>query len=213
LATEIPAPSASSAADDGDWALDALRGALFAVDEAPLPVALRVAVRHGEVFTRSWVVDLIVDLDPPEIESAAATHGAWSARRRRHSGFTEEVLRAYAYACGMCGFDGRLGRHPVAIQAAHVRWHSQGGPDEVANALALCVLHHALLDLGVLGLTEDLRVRVSTLYVANSEAGRTVDDLAGRPLLTPRPGKPRVKAEYITWHERQVFKGGRATAA
>ncbi len=37
----------------------------------------------------------------------------------------------------MCGFDGRLGRNPVAIEGAHVRWHSQDGPDDLANAIAL----------------------------------------------------------------------------
>ncbi|MFG2019531.1 Eco57I restriction-modification methylase domain-containing protein [Actinomadura geliboluensis] len=36
--------------------------ALFDVDEPPLPVALQEAVRHGEVFTRRWVVELILDL-------------------------------------------------------------------------------------------------------------------------------------------------------
>jgi putative restriction endonuclease len=66
------------------------------------------------------------------------------------------VLRAYAYQCAVCGFDGGLGRNPVGTEAAHVRWHSQDGPDEVANGLALCALHHVLLDLGVLGLTPEL---------------------------------------------------------
>jgi len=56
----------------------------------------------------------------------------------------------------------RLAATPVGIEAAHVRWHSQEGPDETANALALCALHHALFDLGVVGITEepaDQRVR------------------------------------------------------
>ena len=63
-----------------------------------------------------------------------------------------------------------LGRYPVGIQAAHVRWHSQEGPDEIPNALALCPLHHALFDLGVVGITEDRRICVSGLYVARHEA-------------------------------------------
>lgn len=67
-------------------------------------------------------------------------------------------------------FDGALGRYPVGIQAAHVRWHSQEGPDEIPNALALCPLHHALFDLGVVGITEDRRICVSGLYVARNEA-------------------------------------------
>ncbi|WP_345673008.1 phosphorothioated DNA-binding restriction endonuclease, partial [Streptomyces phyllanthi] len=63
-------------------------------------------------------------------------------RRARRAGFTEEVLHAYAYACAFCGFDGALGRHPVGLEAAHVRWHSQDGPDDLSNGLALCSLHH-----------------------------------------------------------------------
>ncbi|GAA1932232.1 hypothetical protein GCM10009753_77490 [Streptantibioticus ferralitis] len=94
----------------------------------------------------------------------------------------------------------------MGLEAAHVRWHSQNGPDEVRNALALCALHHALLDLGVLGLTPDLRIRVSGRYVARNDAGRAVDALAGRTVAAPRPGNPPVDPAFITWHDRQVFK-------
>jgi putative restriction endonuclease len=69
-------------------------------------------------------------------------------KRPRRPGFAEEVLHAYAYACTFCGFDGALGRNPVGLEAAHVRRHSQDGPDEVSNGLALCSLHHTLFDLG-----------------------------------------------------------------
>jgi len=107
----------------------------------------------------------------------------------------------------MCGFDGALGRYPVGIEAAHVRWHSQEGPDEIPNALALCALHHALFDLGVVGITEDRRISVSGLYVARNEAGRAVDELAGKPLLIPRPRQPKVDVIYIAWHSRQAPRG------
>jgi putative restriction endonuclease len=95
-----------------------------------------------------------------------------------------------------------------------VRWHSQDGPDVVANGLALCALHHALFDLGVPGLTAELRIRVSSLYVARSDAGRrAVDDLCGQPLLPPRPGQPVVEPVHVDWHHRQVFKGTSVAAA
>ena len=61
-----------------------------------------------------------------------------------------------------------------------MRWHSQQGPDEMANALALCALHHALVYLGI---TEGRRIRVSSLYVVRDEAGQAEDALAGKPLL------------------------------
>ena len=49
-----------------------------------------------------------------------------------------------------------LGRYPVGIEAAHIRWHSQQGPDEITNALALCALHHTLFDLNYFPLKKSL---------------------------------------------------------
>ncbi|MFF9126329.1 phosphorothioated DNA-binding restriction endonuclease [Streptomyces sp. NPDC014889] len=133
--------------------------------------------------------------------------------RKRRAGFVEEVLRAYAYACAFCGFDGALGRNPVGLEAAHVRWHSHNGPDDVSNGLALCSLHHTLFDLGVLGLLPDLRIQVSQLYVARSTAGRAIDALHCQRAAAPRPGRPVVAAQYLDWHGRQVFKPPGAQAA
>ena len=72
------------------------------------------------------------------------------------------------------------------------------------------MLHHALFDLGVLGLTAELRIRVSSLYVARSDAGRrAVDDLSGQPLLAPRPGQPIVEVNHVDWHHRRSSRGRR----
>jgi putative restriction endonuclease len=80
----------------------------------------------------------------------------------------------------------------------------------MANALALRALHHALFDLGVPGITAERRICLSSLYVARNEAGRAVDELAGKPLLIPRPRRPTV--DIISRHHQQVFKGHHAGA-
>jgi len=72
--------------------------------------------------------------------------------------------------------------------------------------LALCALHHRLLDRGVLGLTVQGRVRVSEAYSARTEAGRGVYDLHDRE-LRPRPGTPLPAEVHVAWHSREVFKG------
>lgn len=153
-----------------------------------------------------------VGLDLADVEDAVYRPSA-KKRRARRAGFAEEVLQAYAYACAMCGYDGALGRHPVGLEAAHVRWHSQDGPDDVNNGLALCSLHHTLFDLGVLGLMPDLRIQVSRLYVARSPAGQAVDALHGQLLAAPRPGRPLVDPRFVFWHGRQVFKRSAAQAS
>lgn len=180
-------------------------------DPATLTAAARQLLDlHFTPALASLICDA-VDLDLATLE-AASLPPPTRGRQPRRPGFAEEVLRAYAYACAVCGFDGALGRNPVAIEAAHIRWHSQQGPDEVANALALCTLHHALLDLGVLGLSVDLQVVVSPLYVARSPAGQAVHTLNGTPLRPPQPGQPTPAAAHVSWHGRLVFKGNAAAA-
>lgn len=182
-------------------------------DPATLASAARLLLDSHFTPVLCDLISSTAGLDLATVESADSIQVEVSAplhKRPRRQGFAEEVLRGYAYACAMCGFDGALGRHPVALQAAHVHWHSLGGPDDGTNGVALCVLHHVLLDLGVLGLTQDLRVRVSPMYVARGPAGQGVDALAGRELAEPRPGHPRVEPNFIAWHDRQVFKSGTA---
>jgi putative restriction endonuclease len=127
--------------------------------------------------------------------------------RTRDPAFRDAILAAYEYQCAVCGYEGHIRGQPVGLEAAHVRWWASGGPDVVENALCLCSLHHKLLDAGVLGLTNQYHLQVSMYFVARSETGqRMVLDLAGRNLLDPQPGQPRVLVEHIDWHTSQVFK-------
>lgn len=208
------------AAERGAWLAE--RGAVgrlrpdveqLLADPGTLAAAARLLLDLHFTPALSTMICDQAGLDLAVLELAASTGVATARRSVRRAGFAEEVLRAYAYQCAMCGFDGALGRNPVGIEAAHVRWHSQAGPDVVANGLALCALHHALFDLGVLGLTTERRIRVSDLYVARSEAGRGIVLLAGRALIAPMLGQPVVELDHIGWHGRQVFKGAAAEAA
>jgi putative restriction endonuclease len=110
-------------------------------DRAALAAAARLLLDQHFTPVLSEMICAPAGLDLPVLEASQCAHAR--LRQARPSGFAEEVLRAYAYQCAMCGFDGRLGRNPVAIEAAHVQWHSQDGPDDLANAIALCSLHHA----------------------------------------------------------------------
>ncbi|WP_308376245.1 phosphorothioated DNA-binding restriction endonuclease [Streptomyces sp. ISL-99] len=181
-------------------------------DSGTLAAAARLLLdQHFTPALEAAICDA-VGLDLAALEDAAY-QPTTKKRRKRRPGFAEEVLHAYAYACAMCGYDGALGRNPVGLEAAHVRWHSQDGPDEMHNGLALCSLHHTLFDLGVIGLMPDLRIQVSQMYVTRSQAGQTIDALHGQPLSTPRPGRPAVDPDFVVWHGLQVFKRPGAQAA
>ncbi|MFE2034371.1 phosphorothioated DNA-binding restriction endonuclease [Streptomyces scopuliridis] len=148
-----------------------------------------------------------VGLDLDLADGAPRATGPADARRRAVE-LRGKVLVAYEYRCAFCGFDGSIGRVPVGLEAAHVRWWAFLGPDELSNALCLCSLHHKLFDRGVLGLDAGRRITVSREFVGRSTAARThVLDLVGRGLIGPQNGSARVASEHIRWHTSQVFRG------
>ena len=126
--------------------------------------------------------------------------------RRRTPGWRLAVLLAWDNQCAFCGYDGQFSGASVGIEAAHIRWFSFGGPDSLDNGLALCVLHHKLFDLGVMGLDGQLRVQVSKAYTARTPTGQAQYDLHGRK-LDPRPGTELPAPTHVVWHREQVFKG------
>ncbi len=144
-------------------------------------------------------------LDPQAVLGSGDAGPAPSGRRR-DPGWRSAVLQAWDRQCAFCGYDGQLAGAVAGLDAAHVRWFSFDGPDDLDNGLALCVLHHKLFDLGALGLDAGLRVQVSAAFSARTAAGRALYKLDGRR-LSPRPGTRVPAAGHVTWHHRQVFKG------
>ena len=138
-------------------------------------------------------------------EAAAVSH-----RPGRDPEFREAVLRAYERRCTFCGFDLRIGDTLFGLEAAHIMWHSHGGPDRVPNGLALCTLHHKAFDRGVIGLeveSDRYRLLVSNELVGQSRMFSEVLDLRGQPLRPPQEGEQRPSAEYVQWHRDEVFRG------
>jgi len=69
--------------------------------------------------------------------------------------FRARVLRAYDTACAIC----RL-KHVNLLDAAHILSDAEGGQPVVSNGLALCKIHHAAYDHGILGVRPDYVVEV-----------------------------------------------------
>ena len=101
------------------------------------------------------LADLIcaaVDLDVPTLD-VAGSGGAAQVQlvSARGGAVSPKKSCAHTPTSARCAaLTGRSADIPSALEAAHVRWHSQEATHGVANALALCALHHALFDLGVL---------------------------------------------------------------
>jgi putative restriction endonuclease len=221
---------------DGVWALDAdvqmdlvrplterhVTGRLV----SPLEAAFRANPELVQQVARDLVTSNFPDtvapdvleavgLDPASVLGAADTlagAGQVPGKRLRDPGWRSAVLQAWDRQCAFCGYDGQLAGASIGVEAAHVRWFAFDGPSTLDNGLALCVLHHKLFDIGVLGLDAKLRVLVSTAFTARTDAGRAVYDLHHRA-LSPRPGTPAPAPAHIAWHSREVFKAQPLTSS
>ena len=94
-----------------------------------------------------------------------------------------------------------------------MRWHQAGGAgvDDVSNGVALCVLHHRLLDRGAFTLrpTSARERLVEVSEDAHGGAGFEAWLLAfhGRPLAEPTRPAYRVAEPSAAWHRSEVFRG------
>jgi hypothetical protein len=95
-------------------------------------------------------------------------------------GFAEEALRASAYQCPMCGFDGALWHYPSRSKQPTSAGTASMAPTGSRTPWPCTPLHHTLFDPGVLAVTEDRRIRVpglySSVYQENREAGVIIVD-------------------------------------
>lgn len=146
-----------------------------------------------------------VGLDPEVILNTSLATTS-TTTRRRDATWRRAVIENWDRSCAFCGFDGSLGGAPVGLEAAHVRWFTHEGPDDLDNGLALCALHHKLLDRGAIGLADPETVVVSTQFTARSDVGRALYEIHGRR-LRPRPGTPLPAETHVDWHTAEVFKG------
>lgn len=126
--------------------------------------------------------------------------------RRRDPAFRETILRIYEYRCAVCGYDALLGTTDLGLEAAHVHWHTHGGPDTEDNGLALCANHHKAFDRGALGLDGNHRVLVSQ-HVRDTQGARDwLLRFSGHALRGPQAGCPPPASHHVGWHRREVFR-------
>lgn len=133
-----------------------------------------------------------------------------SKRRVRDTAFREKVLKAYDYRCAVCGYQlfmkKEQGRQSIGLEAAHVRWHAYNGPDSLHNGLALCRLHHVLLDVGAYTLSlPQWRLQVSD-HVFGAGLHTHILPYADQPLRIPKAYREEME-QHWAWHVEEVFKG------
>lgn len=146
-------------------------------------------------------------LDEVGLDFEATPQYSTQKRAKRDQTFRRRILEAYDYRCAICSFSVRMENTPIALEAAHIKWFQAGGPDIESNGLALCSLHHKLLDRGALAISSEQKIVVSEKANGHGGFEEWVLNFDGKPLLKPRNTLYLPKTEFTDWHIREVFQG------
>ncbi len=125
-------------------------------------------------------------------------------RLTRNPAFSKKVREAYGNKCSVCKFAIAIRSKPIALEAAHIKWHSHNGPDLICNGIALCSLHHLLFDRGAFTLSDALKVEVSEH--ANGEGRQEwLEKFDRKEICLPARSANRPADRFIEWHREQVY--------
>lgn len=169
--------------------------------EVALEAANRLLQRHFPDSMHDEIRDAVGIPHTPQVRE--------EPQPARDPAFRNDVLREYERRCAVCEFDVRLGDELIGLEAAHIKWHSHGGPDNVTNGLALCGLHHKALDRGALGLETDrsgIRILISGEVTGQSKPANWILDYHRQLLRLPRNRGLSPLPEFMHWHQRYVFR-------
>lgn len=127
-----------------------------------------------------------------------------TSRPIRDRAFRRNVLAAYDSRCALSRLKLINGGGRAEVEAAHIRPVEHGGPDAVANGLALSGTAHWMFDRGLITLEDDLQIKVS----------RHVNDVdsvwhfihPSRRSAEPIHQAYRPHPHFLRWHRENVFK-------
>lgn len=116
--------------------------------------------------------------------------------------FRARVIRAYDTACAVC----RL-RHADLLDAAHILGDADSGQPVVTNGLAMCKIHHAAYDRGILGVRPDYRVQLRQDVLREVDGPMLrygLQEMHDRPLHVPsrvrdQPDREALAARWETF--------------
>ncbi len=146
--------------------------------------------------------------DSPELSALAEDQAKYRVAKEtgRSARFKTQVVSGYQFTCALTGYRLTTVDQAGIVEAAHIYQHAKSRNNDPDNGLALTPTAHALFDLGLWSVADDLRVLVKPAAVFTEEfpvAGFSLRALAGRPLFLRSSTKLRPHPDHLRWHRQE----------
>jgi len=123
----------------------------------------------------------------------------------RNQGFRRAVVTAYQHRCAFCGIRMLTPEGRTVVEAAHIIPWSTSHNDNIDNGLSLCRLCHWSFDEGLMSVSENLAVLISSRLTFGNNVPGHLQTLAGRGIVTPFQDEFFPAKEVLKWHRNNVF--------
>lgn len=159
------------------------------------------AVNSYEIMETELVAQL--QDSPLSLPTGPTSQTKMVMTRLYQSFFRKAVLSSYQTSCCMCRID-----IPQLLVASHIKpWASnEESRTDPENGLCLCVLHDKAYDRGLMTVSTDYKISISS-SIRNSQVHFVKTSLAAfedRQIVLPSRFAP--KPEYLNWHLNEVFQ-------
>ena len=92
------------------------------------------------------------------------------------------------------------------LEAAHIRPYASGGTHAPSNGILLRQDLHTLFDRGYMTVTSSHQIEVSSRIKEEFHNGKEYYALHGQNMRLPEYGDRRPSAEFLTWHNENVYR-------
>ncbi|PEN06960.1 HNH endonuclease [Longimonas halophila] len=185
---------------------DVLRATLI---ESYFSKSARSAVlERGQINVRSFKYSKILLQQPHHSPSPQDDSDASEAFPDpvRDQGFRRAVVAAYNHRCAASGIRILTADNRTAIDAAHIVPWSISHNDSPRNGIALSKLCHWAFEQGLMTISTDYRIRLSSELSASYNSPGYLGTLDERPIHLPDDRGLHPDPEYLSWHTKKRFR-------
>lgn len=122
----------------------------------------------------------------------------------RGSMFKREIPKIYNNTCCISGMKIDATISVSMIDACHIVPFSESYDDTISNGIALCPNLHRAFDRGLIAITDDYRVMVSSSFIEDS-ANYSIRTFNDAKILLPKSERYFPKKENMGWHRANIF--------
>jgi putative restriction endonuclease len=175
-----------------DWPKSTVQGKSFDIEDSRgYDIWLQIQERLNQPTDRLTVQ-----------EAVARYRQANTRIRLGQGGFRVTVTDAYKRRCAVTG-ENTLD----VLEAAHIQPYSDNGPHSIQNGLLLRSDMHILFDKGLISVSPELKIEVSSHIREMYSNGKLYYSYQGSSLRSkPESDQDCPSATYLDWHNKHVFQ-------